>query len=98
MNASSESGLWATWMVVIGWGEGSLGGGTGRGERGVDVVPMQEILGERGRTLRRLGGEEPGVERTSAGGAAFHARDPRGEDEPEQVRRPRFQDRVDQRY
>src|SRR5512138_1984201 len=94
MNASSESGLWATWMVVIGWGEGSLRSGTRCGERGVDVVPMQEVLRERGRAFRRFGGEKPRVECTGAGVAPFHARDARGEDEPEQVSRPSLEDGV----
>src|SRR5215203_5626073 len=94
MNASSESGLWATWMVVIGRGMRSLRGGAHRGERGVDVAPVQEVLGERRRALRRLGGEEPRVERAGAGVAPFHAGDARGEDEAEQVRGPRREDRV----
>src|SRR4029079_1654650 len=94
MNASSESGLWATWMVVIGRGEGSLRSGARRGNGGVDVVPVQEVLGERGRALRRLGGEEPRIQRAGACVAPLHACDAGGEDEPEQVRGPRLQDRV----
>src|SRR5678815_4565320 len=94
MNASSESGLWATWMVVIGSGKRSLRSGTRRGERGIDVVPVQEVLGERRRALRRLRGEESRVERAGARVALLHAGDPCGEDEAEQVRRPRREDRV----
>src|SRR5687768_4703289 len=94
MNASSESGLWATWMVVIGRSEGSLRGGTRRGERGVDVVPVQEVFGECRRALGRLRGEEPRVEGAGACVAPLKARDARSEDEPEQVGRARAEDGV----
>src|SRR5215213_9647193 len=92
MNASSESGLWATWMVVI--GESSLRSGARRGERGVDVVLVEAILGQRGRALGRFRGDEPRVERTGAGVAPFHASHACREDEPKEVRRPRRQNGV----
>src|SRR5829696_10160888 len=92
MNASSESGLWATWMVVIG-GE-SLRRSSGRGERGVDVVLVQQVLGQTSRTLGRLRGEESRVERTCTRVAPLQARDARRENEPEQMRRPRREDGV----
>src|SRR5829696_4096768 len=91
MNASSESGLWATWIVVI--GGRSLRSGAG-GERGVDVVLVQEVLRQAGRTLGRLRGEESRVERTGARLAPLHAGHSRREDEPEQVGRPRREDGV----
>src|SRR6187549_3418876 len=94
MNASSESGLWATWMVVIGRKEGSLCDGTCRGERGVDVVPVQEILGEGCGALGRLRGEQAHIERSGACVAALEPCDARREDEPEQMCRTRLQDGV----
>src|SRR5690349_19311247 len=94
MNASSESGLWATWMVVIGKGRGSLRSGTRRGERGVDDVPVRRIFGKCRGALLRLGGNESRVESAGACVASLHARDAGGEDEPEQMGRPRLQDRV----
>src|SRR5829696_7943193 len=94
MNASSESGLWATWMVVIGRKEGSLRGGTCRGECGVDVVPVQQILREGRGALGRLGGEQPRIEPASACVTALEPCDARREDEAEQVCRTRRQDGV----
>src|SRR3954470_18716200 len=90
MNASSESGLWATWMVVI----GSFRGGARRGERGVDVVLVQEVLGQRGGPLSGFRGEEPGVEGTGARFVLLEARDARRQDEPEQMRGTLREDRV----
>src|SRR5215211_4201477 len=92
MNASSESGLWATWMVVIG-GE-SLRSSAGRGERGVDVVLVQEVLGQARRALDRFRGDEPGLERPGARVVPLHASRARGEEEPEQVGRPGGEDGV----
>src|SRR5688572_20926135 len=97
MNASSESGLWATWMVVIGEGEGSQGSlrcGACRGDRPIDVVPVQEVLGQRGRAFGRLGGEQARIERTGADVVPFHARRASSQDEPEQMRRSCAEDGI----
>ena len=56
MNASSESGLWATWMVI--GIESAARDAPGFFERGVDVVLVEEILVEGRGALRGLGGDE----------------------------------------
>src|SRR6476620_2484069 len=90
MNASSESGLWATWIVVI----KSLRGGANRGERGVDVVLVEEILRQRDRAFGRYGGDQPRIERAGARLVLFQPGDARGEDQPQQMRRALSKDGV----
>src|SRR5690348_10796038 len=90
MNASSESGLWATWIVVI----KSLRGRADRGERGIDVVLVEQVLGERGGTFGRRGRDQPGVERAGARLVLLQPSDARGEDEAEEVRRALLKDGV----
>src|SRR4051812_10303733 len=90
MNASSESGLWATWIVVI----KSLRGGTDRGERGVDVVLVEQIFGERRRSLGWFGREQSRIQGAGAGVVLLQAGDARGEDQSEKVRGPLLQDGI----
>src|SRR6478735_2298651 len=91
MNASSESGLWATWIVVI---KKSLRGGADRGERGIDVILVVHVLGERGRALGRRRGDQAGVECAGLRLVLLQAGDPRGEDQPEEMRRALLEDGV----
>src|SRR5438046_1950728 len=90
MNASSESGLWATWIVVI----KSLRGGADRGERGIDVVLVEQVLGERGGAFGRFRGDQPCIERPGARLVLFQAGDARGEDQSQEMRRALLKDGV----
>src|SRR4051794_13020337 len=81
MKASSESGLWATWMVVI----SSFLWLARRGERGIDVVLVEQVFGQRRGALSWFRGEELGVERAGAGVVLLHARRAGAEDETEQM-------------
>src|SRR3954469_3227657 len=90
MNASSESGLWATWIVVI----KSLRGRADRGERGIDVVLMEEVLGERGGALGWRRRAQRAIECAGSRVVLLQARDARGEDQPEEVGRALLQDGV----
>src|SRR3982751_1933658 len=90
MNASSESGLWATWIVVI----SSLRGGAHRGERGVDVVLVKQVLGEPGRAFGRSRRDEASIERTGARFILLQPCDTRAEDQTEEMRRALLEDGV----
>ena len=96
MNASSESGLWATWMVVIGSGRGI----TSAAERAAASAASMSFWcrrysGSCRRAFGRLRGERAARRSARARGVApLQLRDARGEDEPEQVRRARPEDGV----
>src|SRR5689334_190974 len=90
MNASSESGLWATWIVVI----KSLRGRADRGERGIDVVLVEQILGERSGALGRCRGDQPRIECAGLRLVLLQPGDACREDQPEEMGRTLLKDRV----
>src|SRR5688572_21839477 len=86
MNASSESGLWPTWIVrVMDLVSEALSPASGRGQGGVDIGTVPGVFVQAAREFAAFGIEQPALEHGALRVIAASVGNGRGEEEAEEV-------------